>query len=208
MPSTNLLTRTRFDSASLASQALIAHPIAQPGHWRLETRGLPGGGGWATDVIVRKDGVARLSFDLAQAPSRGGACGGAPVVLAPGGMLNLSLQSPRDGAYALLFRGEGRAAEWDSRCLAPGDHYACMPLRPGQYEVIDKMSSARADLRVTYPKAHAGPPRHARPHALTIAVGEAFDPAALVLSPGGVLLFRIEKPSRIAIDLTAPDDGP
>ncbi|HLZ84824.1 MAG TPA: hypothetical protein VKQ54_14775 [Caulobacteraceae bacterium] len=202
------LMLTGFDSASLAGLASIAHPIAQVGVWRLEAYGARGYPTASADILVREGGPPRLSVDLALGLDRT-ACGDGGASLSPAGMLNLVLNSAREGGYALLHAAGGGDPTWDSRRLVPGDHYACMPLRPGRYDVANGLGTARASVRVTWPPARASaarPQPSAGPAILT--VGESIEPSDLTIAPGRVLLFVVQTPARLTLDLRTPDDGP
>ena len=202
------LTQTAFDSASLAGLASIAHPIAQAGVWRLEAYGARGYLAASVDIVVREGGPPRLSVDLALGSDRP-ACGDGGASLSPAGMLNLVLNSAREGGYALLHAAGAADPTWDSRRLVPGDHYACMPLRPGLYGVANGLGNASASVRVTWPLPHtsAARPRPSAGPAL-LTVGEAIEPSDLTIAPGQVLVFVVQTPARLTLDLRTPDDGP
>jgi len=209
MPVTSLLTRTSFDSASLASQAAIAHPMPQTGRWRLEAHGPRGSAPWVMDIVVRDGGLPRVAVDLAQPATPTNCCDAGETPLSPGGMLNLNLQSDRGGGFALLYGATGSDPVWDSRRLGPGDTYACMPLRPGTYTVANSLGPAKASVRVTYPdpRAAAAGARLASGPA-PIKVGQTMDPGEQTIDPGQVLVFAIETTAQLTLVLKAPDDGP
>jgi hypothetical protein len=209
MSATSLLTRTSFDSASLASQASIAHRFPTAGRWRLDAFGPRGVGLWSMDILVRDGGLPRIALDLAAPSPPSDCCGAGARPLAPHGMLNLSFQSPREGGYALLYGVEGGDPVWDSRRLEAGDHYACMPLRPGLYAVVNQLTAARAAVRVTYPSPGSAPggPGAALGPAL-IKAGGIMHPDELTIRPGQVLVFEIGARSHLTVDLQTPDDGP
>jgi hypothetical protein len=209
MPDTSLLTRTTFDSASLASQASIAHPLPTAGRWRLDAFGARGVALWSMDILVRDGGAPRIAVDLAHPSPPSDCCGVGARPLAPHGMLNLSLQSPRDGGFALLHGSRRGDPVWDSRRLGPGDHYACMPLRPGLYGVANRLGPARGSVQVTYPVPRA-PDATGRPAPgpALVKVGRAIDPGQLTIGPGQVLVFEIGAPAHLTVDLETPDDGP
>lgn len=197
------LTRTRFDSASLASLASIAHPAPGPGRWRLETYGPKDRAARSIDILVRDGGLPRIAVDLAEATAPPpGCCDLGARPLAPNGMLNLTLESARDGGYALLYAASGGAPVWDSRRLTPGDLYACMPLRPGLYGVANSIAPARSSVLVAWPGARpvSGP--------APLTVGQAIAPAELRIYPGQVLVFAIEIEARLTLDLETQVDGP
>jgi hypothetical protein len=211
---TSLLTRTSFESASLASQAAIAHPLSQSGRWRLEAYGPQGLAPWAMDILVRDGGLPRLAVDLALPVAPSG-CGCSPTSnpsLAPGAMLNLSLARAGDGGFALLYAAGASDPAWDSRRLQAGDYYACLPLRPGLYGAANQLGTAKASIRVTYPAPKAAAATRAsaaRPAVAPtiITVGEVMDPTAVVIDPSQVLLFAIGAPANLTLDLQSTDDG-
>jgi hypothetical protein len=194
------LTRTQFDSASLASLASIAHPAPGPGRWRLDNYGPRDRVTGSIDILVREGGRPRIAVDLAQPPP--GCCDRGDATLAPGGMLNLTMESAGDGGYALLYASSGGKPVWDSRRLAPGDRYACMPLRPGLYSVANRLAQARSSVRVGWPGGRpvSGP--------APLSVGAAIAPAELRIAPGQVLVFAIAIEARIIVELETPENGP
>lgn len=204
----NRLSSTSFNSASLSGFASIAHPLREPGHWRLEAHGFRVTPNSTIDIVVRDEGKARVAIDLAQPAQGNDCCNMSEPLLALNGMLNLGCRSLRGGAYALLYRGSGDDAVWDSRVLEPGDNYACMPFRPGQYLIENLLGDARASVRVNYPdprKTALGLRLASEP--VQLKVGRTITPDELLIDPGQVLVFAIEANSHLVVTLEEPDDG-
>lgn len=205
----NLPTTTSFDSAGLAGLASIAHPLREPGHWRLETHVPQTAASRIVDIVVRDGGKARVAVDLERPRRSDGCCDTREAILAPNGMVNLAGVSACGGGFALLFRGSGSEPAWDSRVLEPGDHFACMPLRPGRYGLTNLLSDARTVLHVSYPD----PRRMAQGHRLAssplqLIVGERITPVVPRIDPGQLLVFAIEAKAHLAVRLEEADDGP
>ena len=205
----NMLITTNFDSAPLSGLASITHPLREPGHWRLEAHGPRRVPIRTVDIVLRDGGQARVAVDLGHPTQDTDCCTAIEQLLTPGGMINLHDASARGGGFALLFRGSERDPFWDSRVLEPGDHFACMPLRPGRYLLTNLLSNARSSLRVNYPDPRntaqglrlASGPLHAK-------VGRAIAPDELRIDPGQALVFAIEAECHLAATLEEPDDGP
>jgi hypothetical protein len=202
------LTATSFDSAKLSGLASIAHPMREPGHWRLEVHGrrLPI---QSLDIIVREGGAPRLVVDFSSPSTDSDCCAAGDRFLAPNGMINLNTGATGQGGFALLFRSDAREPAWDSRQLEPGDLYACMPLRPGTYLVSNQSGDARASVSVNYPdpRAVAQGSRLAS-GAVHLQVGAAITPGEGRIDPGLVLILTIKTRSHLSLELERADDGP
>jgi hypothetical protein len=204
----SMLTRTQFDSGALAGLASIAHPMREPGHWRLlatASRAAPRNN---FDVIVREGGGARCAIELVQETCDDGT-GLREGTLAPGGRINLAARAAPAGCYALLFGAQAQEPLWDSRALQEGDGFACMPMRPGIYRIENALGAAIGRLRVNYPDPRAiadGMPLASAPVQAT--AGADITPGDLRIDPGQLLVFAITAPCRLVVTLEAPDNGP
>jgi hypothetical protein len=204
----NILTQPNFDSGALAGMASIAHPITEPGHWRLETHGH----GVATltyDILVRDGGAPKVAITLGSSVRQADCCEGSELILAPNGMLNLNGGSARHGSYALLYRGSDTNPVWDTRALGPGDYFAFMPLRPGTYSVSNELGRAKGTLQVAYPDPRRiAEGRRAAAQPVHVRAGLALDPNGVEIDPGQLVVFAIEGPARLVAELSKADDGP
>ena len=203
------LTTTSFDSASLSVLASIAHPMRQKGRWRLELKGRRGRPLGEMDIVVREGGKARIGVDLARPIPSGSGLEADQGVLAPNGMINLSTSTARDAGFAVLYSAGTGEPVWDSRSLDQGDHYACMPFRPGTYRIANLLSNTHSSVRVNYPDPRA----IARGHRLAsgavhLQVRQAITPREHSIDPGQVLVFAIETRSHLAVELARADHGP
>jgi len=208
MLATNLIA-TSFDSASLSGRASIAHPMREPGLWRLDVHGRRGLPVRSIDIIVRESGASHIAVEMAQEDSGCAPCESGDRFLGPGGMINLNATTTGESGYALLYGSRGREPAWDSRLLEPGDHYACMPLRPGAYAVSNLRGRGRSTITVNYPDPRA----LARGQRLAtgpvyLQVGESITPGECRIDPGQVLAFKIDAQAHLVVDLTSADDGP
>lgn len=202
-----MLMQTQFDSAGLSGLASLAHPIQRVGHCRLEAHGLRGIRTRTVNFIVREGGKARVAVDLArlaepdETPTE--------QVLMPNGMLNLSANSEQERCFVLLYHGHGSDPVWDSRVLELGDHYACLPIRPGRYLISNGLTNTRASVQVNYPDPRviargerlASEPVH-------LNVEQRITPGELRIDPGQLLVFAILIKAHVTIMLEEPDDGP
>jgi hypothetical protein len=200
---------TTFDHASLGRLASIAHPMREAGRWRLELFARREYVVASTDVIVGDGGASRAAIDIAATSAQGNCCETNEQRIAPNGMLNLNAGKSSEGGCALLYRQDERDPVWDSRVLEPGDHFACMPLRPGDYLVSNSLNGASASLQVTYPDPRAtARGRRLASGPAGMRVGTAITPAALRIDPGQVLVMAIEARAHLTVSLARPDDGP
>ncbi len=218
MFATSLFTRTGFDSGALTRLATIAHPIAEPGMYRIT---VIRDDEEVVDHIVSVDDTstaAQLDVDLAAlAPggaarlarpaTTGGCCGGgiAPGTLRPGGYLQFLVGSGDREYAAVVHRvdridGE-RTEEFDTRRLMPGDVVAAVLLRPGLYTVEDVGAGGKARVHVRYPergeRLHPSPP-------LTIDL--AAKPRVVEADPAQGLLLNADKGSRFVVTLEKPEE--
>jgi hypothetical protein len=202
------LTATSFDSARLSGLASIAHPLRESGLWRLEMYGRRSLPTQSIDIMVREGGAPRVALDLGSSSRAGDCCATGDRVLAPNGMINLNAGSAGDGGFALLYRGDAREPIWDSRRLEAGDHYACMPLRPGTYLIANQSGDARAAVTVNYPDPRAiAQGNRLASGAVHLEVGATITPGEQRIDPGQVLIFAIKTRAHLSLELARADDG-
>ena len=204
-----MLTQTSFDSGALSGLASIAHPLREPGYWRLAAGGRRVSPRRQFDVIVRAGGQARFAIELADEDRRGKPPGLSEGFLAPGGMINLAARAARTGCHALLYGDRPDEPLWDSRELQQGDGYACMPMRPGSWRIENVLDGAVGRLQVAYPDPRAiAAGRHLATTPVRVTVGTAILPDDLRIDPGQLLIFAIDVRCRLAVTLQQSDDGP
>jgi len=202
------LTTTNFDSAALAGYCSIAHPLREPGHWRLEIHGLKHAPTQVVDIVVRDGGKVRVAVDLDHPIQSNGCCDPREATLAPNGMINLTAVNV-SGGFVVLFRGDGSEPVWDSRVLEPGDHFACMLLRPGRYGITNLLDETRTVLCVSYPDPRMTAQGYRLASSpLQLTVGECIMPVEPRIDPGQLLVFAIEAKAHLAVCLEDADDGP
>jgi hypothetical protein len=222
MYGTSLFTRTGFDSGALTRLATIAHPMAEPGLYRLT---VIRDGEEVVEHIVSVDPsstASQLDIDLAalapggaarlarsQRPATTGGCcgdGSAPGVLRPGGYLQLMVGSG-DREYAAVLRrvdrlDQKRPDEWDSRRLIPGDIVAGVLLRPGLYSLEDVGAGGTARVHVRYPESGE---RLTPSQPLTIEF--AARSRVVEADPAQGIVLHAGKGSRFVVTLEKPE-GP
>jgi len=202
------LTATSFDSATLSGLTSIAHPMREPGSWRLEIHGRRGRPIQSLDIIVRDGAAPRLVVDFSSPGTASDCCAAGDRFLGPNGMINLNPGSSGEGGFALLYGRDGREPVWDSRQLEPGDHYACMPLRPGSYRVSNRNSDARGPVTVNYPDPRAVAEGHRLASgAVHLEVGRSITPGECRIDPGQVLIFALKTRAQLSLELVQADDG-
>lgn len=218
---TSLFTRTGFDSGALTRLATIAHPIPEPGLYRLT---VIRDGEEVVEHIVSVDATStssQLDVDLAAlAPggaarlartarpaTTGGCCGdgSAPGTLRPGGYLQLLVGSG-DREYAAVLRrvdrlDAKRPDEWDTRRLTPGDIVAGVLLRPGLYTLEDAGAGGTARVHVRYPEPGE---RLSPSEPLTIALPAA--KRVIEADPAQGIVLQAGKGSRFVVTLEKPEE--
>ena len=128
--------------------------------------------------------------------------------VASGGYAVFKVPAGAAGGYAVeLYKsaesGKGEKV-FDSRALGRSDMLAVVLLRPGAYSVTNASNGTKAELKVAYPEKV---PRLLDPVKVTCA-GDAIRPDAIKVYPTQGLVFSFEAPSRVKIELVAPDDRP
>ena len=133
---------------------------------------------------------------------------GGPLMVAHEGYAVFRVPAGAAGGYAVeLFKsGEsGKGAKvFDSRALGKRDMLAVVLMRPGAYSVTNASNGTKADLRVAYPEKPLG---ILEPVKVSCAAS-GITPAAINVQPTQGLVFSFETPSRVKIELQAPDDRP
>jgi hypothetical protein len=192
------LAAETFDSAALAGTAMVSHSIRQTGEWG------------ASLVVGRSPLPVRTILVLP-------AAGAALVPLEPdcaveqrlriGG--HIRLRAPNGGGLsARLSLGDASEPDWSSQVLGDGDWFACLPLRPGRYRLVNLLSQAAADVVVRYPDPRVQREALARTVPVRLRAGENIEPAQIELFPGQPVIVEIGAPSHLRLALVDPDDGP
>lgn len=218
MYGTSLFTRTGFDSGALTRLATIAHPVAEPGLYRLT---VICDGEEAAEHIVSVDAsstASQLDVDLAAlAPggaarlgrpaTTGGCCGGgiAPGVLRPGGYLQLMVGSGNREYAAVLRRVDGldgeRPEEFDTRALMPGDLVAGVLLRPALYSLEDVGAGGTARVHVRYPE----PGEQLKPSE-PVTIELSTRGRVVEADPAQGIVLHAGKGSRFVVTLEKPEE--
>jgi hypothetical protein len=198
---------TDFDSAVLRGTAIIAHRLDNPGRWRLLLHAPPRRQ-FVRQVIKVVDGAPGMLTVELPAGVAPYAAEVAEGVVCPGGYLRL--QAPVGGEMFVQLTPPGcDQPAWDSRTLQPGDHYICLPLRPGRYRLVNKRSAATADLAIRYPDPRAtAAGRSLATEPIRVLAGEVFTPKDLSIDPGQPLAIEVAATAHLVLTLLDPDDGP
>lgn len=99
------------------------------------------------------------------------------------------------------------AALFDSTRLEEDDRFAVTLIRPGTYSVRNLVSGALGEIVVEQPTAEVELHRPTEPVEIE-CTGKALRPAKIRIQPGQDQIYLFRTPSRIAIELVEPDDGP
>ena len=198
-----------FDSAALQGSPIVAHRMDQTGTFRLVLR-TPGRRPVDRVLRVVEDGPSSASFDWNPRVSiPGGSSGGPDAVVRPGGYLRLRSTGGSGGLSAALYELKGLEPVWDSRSLAQGDYFICLPLRPGHYVLANRLGGATSSVVVKYPdprEIQQG--RALATEAVTMSADAAFHPSHVVLDAGQPLSIEVRVAAHLVLTLKSADDGP
>jgi hypothetical protein len=110
------------------------------------------------------------------------------------------------GGYAVELYKSGESGRgkkvFDSRALGARDMLAVVLLRPGTYSVTNASNGTKADLKVAYPEKAPGLLEPVK----VVCAADGIRPNAIRVHPTQGLAFNFETPSRLKIDLVAPED--
>jgi hypothetical protein len=214
----HLFTQTSVDSGSLTMLGVVIHRFPEPG----EYMGVVERGAEVRSFRLRVDESSpamQANVDLATlggGHSHSDDCGcknketGADpmFVVNPAGYVVFHV-SAGPGGYVVRVGGLERpeAALFDSTQLEGDDLFAVTLIRPGTYSVRNVVGAARGEILVSYPKVGDQPHRPDEPVEV-VCTEKAFRPARIRIQAAQGQLYRFRTPSRIAIELVEPDDGP
>jgi hypothetical protein len=214
----HLLAQTSVDSGSLTMLGVVIHRFDDPG----EYMGVVEREAEARSFRLRVDDSApamQANIDLATlggGHSHSDDCGckdketGADptFVVNPAGYVVFHVSSGLGGYIVRVGRLERpEAALFDSTQLEGDDLFAVTLIRPGTYSVRNVAGEARGEIVVSYPKVGEQPHRPGEPVDI-VCTEKAFRPARIRIQAAQGQLYRFRTPSRIAIELVEPDDGP
>lgn len=214
----HLFTQTSVDSGALTMLGVVIHRFPEPG----EYLGVVERGAEERTFRLRVDESSRgmqANVDLAtldRGHSHGDDCsckdketGADPIfVVNPNGYVVFHVSSGHGGYVVRVGRLERpEAALFDSTQLEGDDLFAVTLIRPGTYSVRNLAGEARGEIVVSYPKLGEQPHRPDEPVEI-VCTEKAFRPARIRIQAAQGQLYRFRAPSRIAIELVEPDDGP
>ena len=129
-------------------------------------------------------------------------------VVNPAGYVVFHVSSGSGGYVVRVGRLEKQdTALFDSSRLEGEDLFGVTLIRPGTYSVHNVISGARGEIVVAYPKVGKKPHRPSEPVEIECAE-KTFRPAKVKIQAAQGQVYRFRAPSRIAIELVKPDDGP
>jgi hypothetical protein len=214
----HLFTQTSVDSGLLTMLGVVIHRFPEPG----EYIGVVERGAEARSFRLRVDeGSPAMQANVDLATLGGGHshsddCGckdketsaDPTFVVNPAGYVVFHVSSGPGGYVVRVGRLERpEAALFDSTQLEGDDLFAVTLIRPGTYAVRNMAGEARGEIVVSYPKIGEQPHRPDEPVEI-VCTEKAFRPARIRIQAAQGQLYRFRTPSRIAIELVEPDDGP
>jgi hypothetical protein len=126
--------------------------------------------------------------------------------VAPEGYAVFKVPAGAAGGYAVELYKSGESGRgkkvFDSRALGASDMLAVVLLRPGTYSVTNASNGTKADLKVAYPEKASGLLEPVK----VVCAADGIRPNAFRVHPTQGLVFSFETPSRVKIDLVAPED--
>ncbi len=213
----NFITQTASDNSSLTSMTTVVHQFREPGDYRgvLHFKGSP--------VRSFRIGVAKAASAAGDNPrltkvevnlralhlARGSAVEESRYELEAGGYAVFRVPASTGGGYAVEVHrsesGEGPKV-FDSRELGVDDMLAVVMIRPGTYSIesTTEGNKSKAELTVTYPEKYLKP---LDPVKLSCGK-ERVSPDKVKAQPMQGLVFSFEGPTKLRVELTAPDDRP
>jgi hypothetical protein len=213
----HLFTQTSVDSGSLTMLGALVHRFPEPG----EYLGVAERGGTARRFRLTVDEASpamQLNIDLAEleralsasdCECKDDEARRARFVVNPNGYVVFHV-SRGPGGYAVRVGrlvGEAEAPIFDSSELQPGDLFAVTLIRPGTYSVRNLTTEVKGEVAVAYPAPGKQPYRPSEPVSIE-CTERTLRPAKIKINAAQGQLYRLRTPSRIAIELVKPDDGP
>lgn len=216
----NFLTQTNSDNASLTSMTTVAHRFPDSGEYRgvVHFKGGPVGS-FRIGVTKPPSATAGSNVKLTKVEvnlralhlARGSATAESRYELDTGGYAVFRVPAGTGGGYAVEIHRSTESGEgpkvFDSRELGVDDLLAVVVIRPGAYSIectTDGTRKTKAGLTVTYPDKALKPL-----DPLKLKCGkEGISSESLKVQPMQGLVFSFDSPTRVKIELVAPDDRP
>jgi hypothetical protein len=212
----DLASQTTLDSGALTLLGMVVHQFTEPGrylgtvwegeravaHFRLESdvgHTMP-----QTDIDL-----AALASGALEAPPGGGmGKGEAAFDVNPGGYVLFYVSKGKGGYAVTVSPGTGTDGKpvFDSRELQQGDLFVSHLVRPGQYAVNNLVARQTLSLKVTRaPRLRLHGALPLKPLQIEAHAHGFNQPVAELQAMQGKV-YKIQSPSRIRIELVAPDD--
>lgn len=214
----HLFTQTSVDSGSLTMLGNVIHRFPEPG----EYMGVAARETATSSFRLRVDESSptmQVTIDLAtlgEGHRHSDDCGcqdtetgtDPTFVVNPAGYVVFHVSSGPGGYVVRVGRLDlPQAALFESTRLEGDDLFAVTLIRPGTYSVRNLAGEARGEIVVSYPAVGDQPYRPDEPVEV-VCTEKAFRPARIRIQAAQGQLYRIRTPSRIAIELAKPADGP
>lgn len=204
-----LFTQTDSDSGALTVHASVVHAFRQPGTYEgIVHRGEAVVGRFTLGVDESCE-TRQFNLDLTTM-DRSAALRQAAEHFAVNASGHVVFWvSKGGGGYAVVVRGREPESKvlFDSRALGPGDYYTVNPLRPGAYGATNTLTKGEARLVVAYPDVDRRRRQTAAPASIR-ATQQGFSPESAQIQSMQGLVFHIDTPSRIRLQLLEPYEPP
>jgi hypothetical protein len=204
-----LFTTTSFDSGSLTVLASVLHPFKEGGEYVGEV--------YRDDlrvgrfhILVGENCVGRqVNIDLREQDRRlqRTSTGYQDCYqLQINGVAVFYVSKGKGGYYVTVRKLGEEGRKYSTRMLEEDDVFAVNLMRPGEYRIITDPGQ-EGEIVVNYREPTGKPYRPGDPIEVSIE-GGGIKPRRLEITPLQALIHRIQRPSRIKIDLVKPINQP
>ena len=204
----SLFTQTDADSGALTVHGAVVHALDEPCTYDgTVLRGREVVGRFTIEVDDHC-GERQLNLDLLSVDGTAALRQAADAHrLATGGSVVFWVSRGRGGYGVVLERRGGSAKQrFDSRSLRSGDYFTAHPLRPGVYRATNSKTKAEARIVIDYPNPQKPSPR-AEPCPIRVTE-KGFQPKSARIHPLQGIVFQIDAPSRIRLQLVEATERP
>lgn len=216
----HLFTETGTDSGALNVLGTLVHQFPDAGDYVVEVSRDGELVGRELLVVSDEYHAVQATFDLSTVGERtdAGDCG----CESPCTCEDQDYTCIREDGFAVFHVGRGpggytvvvdpvgerrEAREFESTELTEVDTFAAVLLRPGEYAMRNLVTDHEGSVVVTYPDPDSERGREARRESVTVeCTDDGFDPEAVELHPAQGLVFRVETPSRVEVELVEPHE--
>ena len=210
----HIYTQTSLDSASLTMLGTVIHNFPEPGVYTGTILLKKEDVGSFRLTVDGESQVMGINIDLAslhqQNPKHCDCKSTDEFIVNPKGYTQFFV-SKGAGGYSVVLGGLNKKGKetkvFDSHTLGKGDIFAVTMIRPGTYTFANTQTKEKGEIIVAYPKTGKVPYRSPNPVSIECKK-EGLSQNSIKISAAQGIVYTIDTPTRIKIDLVKPDDGP